>query len=107
MIEAFLIFGTEASFLANVRFAPEAVIRALAKFHYWGRGVFAKTLADYLPSHETQSRYQRAFYAKGRRDSNSCPSDSYASGQAPPAGHNTSPTCRRESSVAAGNGGVS
>jgi hypothetical protein len=39
----------------NVRFAPEAVIRALAKFYYWGRGVFAKTRADYQPSHETLS----------------------------------------------------
>jgi hypothetical protein len=50
----------------NGRFAPAAVIRALAKFYYWGRGVFGKTRADYQPSHETQSRYRRAFCAGGR-----------------------------------------
>jgi len=26
---------------------------SLAKFYYWGRGEFAKTRADYEPSHET------------------------------------------------------
>lgn len=34
---------------ANDRFAPEVVIRALAKFYYRGRDVFAKTRADYQP----------------------------------------------------------
>jgi hypothetical protein len=52
--------------LAKVRFAPEAVIRAWPSSIIGGRGEFAKTRADYEPSHETQSRHRRAFYARGR-----------------------------------------
>ena len=39
-------------FRMNGRFAPDAVIRAVAKFYYWSRGVFAKPRADYQHSKE-------------------------------------------------------
>jgi hypothetical protein len=50
---------------ANGHFAPDAVIRAVAKFYYWSRCVFAKPRADYQPSDETQSRYRREFRDQG------------------------------------------
>jgi hypothetical protein len=45
----------------NGRFAPEAVIRALAKFYYRSHCVFAKTRADYQSSHETHLVIEEQF----------------------------------------------
>jgi hypothetical protein len=41
-------FGTKATFEGGPVSAPEAVVRALAKVHYRGRGVIEKTRADDL-----------------------------------------------------------
>ncbi|UPK37985.1 hypothetical protein IVB18_12210 [Bradyrhizobium sp. 186] len=46
---------------SNGSFAPEAVIRALAKFYYRSHGVFAKTRADYQSSHETHLVIEKQF----------------------------------------------
>jgi len=51
----------EISPLANDRCAPEAVIRALAKFYYRSHCVFAKTRADYQSSHETHLVIEEQF----------------------------------------------
>ena len=50
---------------ANDRFAPEAVIRALAKVYHRIRGAIAKHAPTIQPLHETLSRHRRAFCARG------------------------------------------
>src|SRR3979411_2743469 len=45
----------------NCRFAPEAVIRGLAKFYYRMHCVFAKTRADYQSSHDTHLVIEEQF----------------------------------------------
>jgi hypothetical protein len=55
----FASVGREA--LLDGRFAPQAVIRALAKFYYRSHGVFAKTRADYQSSHETHLVIEEQF----------------------------------------------
>ena len=42
---------------------PEVVIRALAKFYYRGRDVFAKTRADYQPRMKLNLAFEEYFRA--------------------------------------------
>jgi hypothetical protein len=60
------ISATRSRLRMNGRFAPEAAIRALAKFYYWGSRRICRNTRRLSSSHETQSRYRRAFYARAR-----------------------------------------
>jgi hypothetical protein len=51
--------------LRNVRFAPEAVIRALAKVYHRVRGAIAKHAPTTQPLHELYLTIEEHFFARG------------------------------------------